>query len=205
MTHDTSAIVSFVIFQHPLNTVVGFMTFTPSTSPSYLTFFTGLPSRCTRRCLLMLLCTENFLPHPSSVHTNGFSPVCEYVWMRNELGRLNLLEQYGHWYLFVVDDWVEVADGSSSDFGDPRRFDWAMSDEERSIRGIAWAAERGVRWYGESADDCNGWEEYRCNDAYWCDCVKSGCWVMDVESGDGARGVRRACVYNWVAALFIYE
>lgn len=39
----------------------------------------------------MLLRTLNALPHPGCGHLNGFSPVCEWLWIRSELGRENAL------------------------------------------------------------------------------------------------------------------
>lgn len=39
----------------------------------------------------MLLRTLKALPHPVCGHLNGFSPVCEWLWMRRLLGRLKAL------------------------------------------------------------------------------------------------------------------
>lgn len=35
----------------------------------------------------MLLRTLKALPHPECGHLKGFSPVCEWLWIRSELGR----------------------------------------------------------------------------------------------------------------------
>lgn len=41
----------------------------------------------------MLLRTLKALPQPAWGHLKGFSPVCEWLWMRNELGREKALLQ----------------------------------------------------------------------------------------------------------------
>lgn len=44
-------------------------------------------------CRFMLLRTLKALPHPAWGHLNGFSPVCEWLWIRRLLGRLKALLQ----------------------------------------------------------------------------------------------------------------
>jgi hypothetical protein len=46
----------------------------------------------------MLLRTLKALPHPACGHLNGFSPVCEWLWMRSELGREKALLHVWHTY-----------------------------------------------------------------------------------------------------------
>lgn len=46
-----------------------------------------------RSCRFMLLRTLKALPQPEWGHLKGFSPVCEWLWMRNELGREKALLQ----------------------------------------------------------------------------------------------------------------
>lgn len=46
----------------------------------------------------MLLRTLNALPQPGCGHLYGFSPVCEWEWIRSELGLENALLHVGQMY-----------------------------------------------------------------------------------------------------------
>lgn len=49
----------------------------------------------------MLLRTLKALPQPECGHLKGFSPVCEWLWIRSELGRekalLHVWQMYRSW------------------------------------------------------------------------------------------------------------
>lgn len=53
-------------------------------------------------CRRMFERTENARLQPPNVHTYGRSPVCEYEWIRNELGRENDFSHIPHTYFSIV-------------------------------------------------------------------------------------------------------